>query len=197
MKVENLEHVLRAIDDFTSVEYQFLLLGSQAILAHIDPDYFPELAERDCLFHSQEIDVAPLVEDSKTQEALADEISGTLGEFTHFDNTHGYHADGVTLSTPTLAPGWRDRLKPYESDGVTSNKFFALSYEDLAVSKIMAGRPKDIDFVKDMCLAFPSHPGLNAVEGLLNSLNDSPMKSLALDRWRAMSSSPLRPSFKP
>lgn len=168
------------------MEYPFLLIGSQAILAHLDPDYFPELVDCDFMFISREADIAVIVDDNDIQDMVADRISGVFGELSWFDRSHGYHADGVNLDTAILADGWKDRIKPYEAQGVPEGKFFALSYQDLAVSKLMAGRPKDLDFVRGMCQAQPHHPGLVAVEELLMSLPPTPQREVALSRWRAM-----------
>lgn len=186
MRSKDLDHVLRAVEDVTQVEHSFLLIGSQAILAHIDPDYFPELEDCDMLFVSAEIDVAVICEEEDTQERVADLIDGALGSLSHFDQTHGYHADGVQLGTAILADGWRDRLKPYKGQGLAEGKFFALSYEDLAVSKIMAGREKDIEFVMGMCRAQPHNPRLQDVEELLLSLEPGDARERALILWRAM-----------
>ena len=190
MKSKELDHVLRAVDEVTNVAHPFLLIGSQAILAHIDPEYFPELVDCEVLFVSKEVDVAVLSEERDLQEKLADVIDGSFGQNSHFDQTHGYHADGVEVGTATLAQGWKERLKPYESIGVPAGKFFALSYEDLAVSKLMAGRPKDIEFVRGMCRAQPHHPGLQVIEGLLLSFAPSPVQSKALALWKTMVPSP-------
>lgn len=59
----------------------------------------------------------------------------------------------------------------------------ALSYEDLLVSKLCAGRDKDIDFVKGMTAI--GHPRLLEVKGLLESLPDSVNKDHATAWWGA------------
>lgn len=40
MNTQELDHVLRAIDNATGEEHRFLLIGSQAILAHLSLEYF-------------------------------------------------------------------------------------------------------------------------------------------------------------
>jgi hypothetical protein len=174
-----LEHVLRAIDSETDREHRFLLLGSQAVLAHLDPEHF----DSDVLFVSREIDVAVLSDDEALQEKIADLIDRNFGELSWFHKTHGYHADGVEISTPILAPGWKGRLRSYEYGQVTPGRFQALSFQDLAVSKLMAGREKDLDFVKAMCDPSIAHPSLSEVSGLLRLLPESSKKELALRRW--------------
>ncbi|MGV7206034.1 DUF6036 family nucleotidyltransferase [Xanthomonas citri] len=179
MKPEQLDHVLRAVDEATGHEHRFLLIGSQAILAHIDPNYFPS----DVLFFSREIDIALLDESQQQSEAVADIIDKNFGDASIFDRTYGYHADGVEVATAILAPGWRDRLVPYQSGDVAQDTFMALSYEDLLVSKLCAGRDKDIEFVKGM--AAIGHPRLSEVEGLLETLPDSVNKDRATAWWGA------------
>lgn len=180
MKPQDLNHVLRAIDDIADPEIGFLLIGSQAILAHLDPEYF----DAEVLFVSSEIDVAAMAEDKDAAERIADLIDGNFGELSLFDQTHGYHADGVMVETATLAEGWRDRLKAYHAPGVAEGRSWALSYADLAVSKLMAGRDKDLSFVSAM--ASIGHPDLKLVSNLLASLPESPNKEKAITRWKHM-----------
>lgn len=190
MKTSQLHHVLRAIDTATEHGHTFLLLGSQAILAHLEPDCFPS----DILFKSREIDVAVLGVGTSVGRNVADVIAKNFGDGSRFDQTYGYHADGVETITATLPMGWEERLMPYEPLGVAPNVFFALSYEDLVISKLYAGRPKDLEFVKGMCSI--GHPRLEKVLELLNTLPDHPKKSAAIVRWENMYTPPARPSFK-
>jgi hypothetical protein len=41
---------------------------------------------------------------------LADLIEGVAGEFSPFEELHGFGIDGVDLSTSALPTGWRGRL---------------------------------------------------------------------------------------
>lgn len=188
MKTPQLNHVLRAVDSITGSNHSFLLIGSQAILAHIDPDWFPELEDSDALFVSSEIDVAVLDGDEETRSEIATQIEGALGELSRFDQEFGYHADGVSIHTAILAKGWEKRLKPYFTEGLRADTFWALSYQDLLVSKLMAGREKDLEFVRCMCAAQPAHPGLADIQDLIESLppEHDDLKPLAMARWDAM-----------
>ncbi|MCE4551928.1 DUF6036 family nucleotidyltransferase [Xanthomonas hortorum] len=177
MKPHQLDHILRSIDDATGHEHRFLLIGSQAILVHLDPTYF----ESEVLFVSREIDVALLDRPGEAAEEVADLIDKNFGDSSRFDQTFGYYADGVEVSTAILAAGWQDRLKPYLSDGVSPGTFMALSYEDLLVSKLCAGREKDLEFVTGMCAI--RHPGLANVQSLLLSLPNSVNKERATAWW--------------
>ena len=97
MKRADLEHILRASKGATG-ETEFIVIGSQAILGK-HPD-----APR-VLRQSMEADVYP-----KFRPELSQEIEGSLGRYSHFDTTFGYHADGVSPNTATLPEGWEARL---------------------------------------------------------------------------------------
>lgn len=66
MKPEQLDHVLRAVDEATGHEHRFLLIGSQAILAHLNPDYFPS----DVLFFSRRSTSLCWMDRSNSQKPL-------------------------------------------------------------------------------------------------------------------------------
>jgi len=60
---------------------------------------------------------------------------------------HGYHADILRDTIfETLPTGWRDRLIPVPGpDGA-----LALDPHDLAAVKVLVGRPKDLDLVRNL-----------------------------------------------
>ena len=73
-----------------------------------------------------------------------------IGERSSFHEYHDVYADGCTFETPVFAPaGWRERAIPrhYDDIGVTAH-FMGL--HDLFLSKIGAGRPKDIEFCSSL-----------------------------------------------
>jgi Nucleotidyltransferase of unknown function (DUF6036) len=77
---------------------------------------------------------------------VADQISILIGELSPFHENHDVYAEGCTFETPVFAPnGWRDRSIPvtYDDIGVTAH---FMELHDLVLSKIGAGRPKDIEF---------------------------------------------------
>jgi len=76
-----------------------------------------------------------------------DLIDGTLGELSPFHETHGYYAHGITPESTVLADGWRERLVRVESPATHGVVGLCLSVPDLAVSKLAAGRDKDMEFV--------------------------------------------------
>jgi hypothetical protein len=59
---------------------------------------------------SVEIDILPIADDNSETERLADLIEGVAGEFSPFEELHGFSIDGVDLSTSALPTGWRGRL---------------------------------------------------------------------------------------
>lgn len=65
-----------------------------------------------------------------------------------FDETFGYHADGVSPDTAVLPDSWISRLVPYQSENTGGVLALCLSPVDLAVSKLVAGRNKDLDYVR-------------------------------------------------
>ncbi|MFO7535792.1 MAG: DUF6036 family nucleotidyltransferase, partial [Kiritimatiellia bacterium] len=134
MTRHQLEHILRAAGAITD-EREIVVLGSQAILGSF-PDAPPELCQ------SMEADAFPMHNVEK-----ADLIDGTIGELSPFHETHGYYAHGITPESATLAEGWRERLVRLQSPATGDVVGHCLSPADLAVSKLAAGRDKDIAFV--------------------------------------------------
>lgn len=134
MNRRQLEHVLRASASLSGCR-EMVIIGSQALLAS-HPD------APDALLRSMEVDLYPLEEPEK-----ADLIDGTIGELSPFHDAFGYYAHGVGVETAVLPSGWRDRWIRLESEGAVG---WCLSPVDLAVSKLAAGRRKDIDFVRGM-----------------------------------------------
>ena len=134
MKRADLEHILRASKGTTG-ETEFIVIGSQAILGR-HPD-----APR-VLRQSMEADIYP-----KHRPELSPEIEGSLGRYSQFDLTYGYHADGVGPETATLPAGWELRLVKVENENTNGAIGWCLDPHDLAYSKLAARREKDIAFV--------------------------------------------------
>lgn len=80
-------------------------MGSQSILGTYTEDQLPEAATM-----SIEIDVLPIADSNEETARLADLIEGVAGEWSPFEQQHGFSIDGVDLSTVILVDGWRDRL---------------------------------------------------------------------------------------
>ena len=129
-----LEHVLRAAAAIAD-ERDFVVIGSQAILGQ-----FPHAP--DALLVSIEADIYP-----RQAPAKSDLIDGAIGELSMFHQTFGYYAHGVDETTATLPAGWVDRLVPFANHNTGGATGWCLEVHDLAVSKLVAGREKDLDFV--------------------------------------------------
>ena len=80
--------------------------------------------------------------------AKSDLIDGAIGELSMFHQTFGYYAHGVDDTTATLPAGWSDRLVPLANANTGGATGWCLEVHDLAVSKLVAGRDKDLDFVR-------------------------------------------------
>jgi hypothetical protein len=99
---------------------------------------------------------------------LADLIEGVAGEFSPFEELHGFSIDGVDLETAVLPDGWRDRLVKVQNAntaGPTGESRFTgwcLDKEDLCVAKLIAFREKDRNFVATLLNANLVDAGLIA-----------------------------------
>ncbi len=80
----------------------------------------------------------------------ADLIDGSIGEKSPFHETFGYYALGVGPETAQLAANWQLRLVPVHNENTRGIIGLCLSPADLAISKLFAGREKDLDFVAVM-----------------------------------------------
>lgn len=132
MKRSEVEHVLRAAAAIAQ-ETSFVVVGSQAILMT-----FPHAPAE--LLTSRELDLYPALHPEK-----ADLIDGAIGAMSSFDQTFGYHADGVGPETAVMPSDWPTRELLYYVGDVT---VICPEVHDLAVSKCVAGRDKDADFVR-------------------------------------------------
>jgi hypothetical protein len=101
---------------------------------------FPAAPE--ALLVSMEADVFPRHAPDKS-----DLIDGAIGELSKFHETFGYYAHGVDETTATLPAGWTDRLIRLQNENTGDAIGWCLEVHDLAVSKLVAGRMKDLDFV--------------------------------------------------
>ena len=137
MKRAELEHIIRAAAANADSD-EIVIIGSQAILGSI-PDPPAELCE------SIEADVFP-----KQKPEASILIDGAIGEESVFHRTFGYYAHGVGPDTAVLPAGALDRLVPIRNENTKGNTGWCLEPHDLAASKLVAGREKDIAFVSAM-----------------------------------------------
>jgi hypothetical protein len=133
MQRSQLEHLIRAAAEITN-EYEFVVIGSQAIVGAIDRP------PAECML-SMEADIYPL-----RAPELADLIDGSIGELSFFHDHFGYYAQGVGPLTAHLPRGWQDRLLRLQSEATNQRIAYCLDPVDLFVSKACAAREKDIAF---------------------------------------------------
>ena len=137
MRRHELEHLIRAAGSLTGAD-AIVVIGSQAILGALPA------APAD-LLRSMEADMFTFRDPSD-----ADLIDGSIGEGSPFHETFGYYAQGVWLDTATLPAGWRARLIAVCNDNTRGVTGWCLDPHDLAASKLVAGREKDLEFLKTM-----------------------------------------------
>ena len=135
MNRAELEHIIRAASGITG-QTDLVVVGSQAVLAQ-----FPEAPA--ALLASMEADIYP-----RHRPDLSIQIDGAIGERSLFHETFGYYAHGVDETTATLPPGWQERLVPIHNENTGGATGWCLEVHDLAASKLAAGHPKDLDFVR-------------------------------------------------
>ena len=134
MHRQQLEHIIRAAAGITGAS-EFVIVGSQAVLGQ-----FPQAPDE--LLVSIEADIFSL-----RDPADSDLIDGSIGEGSPFHQTFGYYAHGVSAETAILPNEWRDRLVPVRNQNTGGGTGLCLEIHDLAVSKLVAGREKDVDFI--------------------------------------------------
>lgn len=134
MQRHQLEHIIRAATGITGAQ-EFVIIGSQAVLGQ-----FPQ-APADLLV-SIEADIFSI-----RDPADGDLIDGSIGEGSPFHQTFGYYAHGVGANTAVLPDGWRQRLVPLRNQNTGGGTGLCLEVHDLAVSKLVAGREKDLAFI--------------------------------------------------
>ena len=137
MRRSELEHLIRASGRIAD-ERELVIVGSQSVLGQ-----FPEAPV--ALLMSMEADLYPL-----THPDRADMVDSAIGEGSQFHQTYGYYAQGVGPETATLPSGWRRRLVRVENANTGGYAGLCLEVHDLAISKYVAGRPKDFEFTREL-----------------------------------------------
>jgi hypothetical protein len=140
MRQDQLEHAIRTAYQIIG-RHEVIVVGSLSILGTFREDQLPADATR-----SVEIDILPIADDNSETERLADPIEGVAGEFSPFEELHGFSIDGVDLTTSALPTGWRGRLVKVQNantaapDGEPQYTGWCLDKEDLCVAKLCAFR---------------------------------------------------------
>jgi Nucleotidyltransferase of unknown function (DUF6036) len=139
MKRSELEHIVRAAGSIAD-DSEIIVIGSQSILGQ-----FPNAPST--LLASSEADVYP-----RNRPELAELIDGSIGEGSAFHELYGYYAQGVGEDTAVLPKGWRDRLVRMNDPNSVGITGLCLEVHDLAVSKYIAGREKDLEFTRELAM---------------------------------------------
>jgi hypothetical protein len=134
-----LEHAIRAACD-VSGDDEVYVFGSQAILGQ-----YPEAPES--LRQSAEADIAPV-----NAVDMVDVIDAHLGELSPFHDAYGFYVHGVSIDAAVLPNGWRRRAIAVRNDNTRNNTGWCLEAHDLALSKLVAFRDKDREFVRILLL---------------------------------------------
>ena len=135
MTRSELEHVILAAGRIAR-DREIVVIGSQAVLGQ-----FPDAPG--ALLASMEADVFP-----GNHPERADLIDGAIGEGSSFHEQFGYYAQGVSEKTATLPKGWRARVVRVKNPNTEGVAGLCLEVHDLAISKYVAGRPKDLAFTR-------------------------------------------------
>lgn len=166
MKKRHVDRVLRAAGRITG-ERQFIIIGSQALHGKY-PDLPDEIA------FSAEVDLIAKGDPDRG------ELLNAIGQDSPFHQAHGYYADPVDMATAVLPKGWQGRLvnlPPGDTDGVAG---LCLEPHDLAISKYIARREKDVEFTKQLV-----RHGLVEREKLLALVDRTPVSDTVKARVRA------------
>ena len=138
MRRKDLEHVIRAAGAVAEVR-ELIIIGSQSILGR-----YPDAPDE--LLASLEVDTYPSEEPDKSEL-----IDGSIGELSPFHKQFGYYAHGVGPETAQLPRDWRQRVVVVSNENTGGITGLCLAPADLAVSKLLAGRDKDLEFVRALC----------------------------------------------
>ncbi len=137
MKRSDLEHLIRAAGAIAD-DTEIVVIGSQSILGQ-----FPEATPK--LLVSAEADLFPMHRPER-----AELIDASIGEGSQFHELFGYYAQGVGERTATLPKGWKSRLVRVSNPNTRGVSGLCLEVNDLAISKYVAGREKDLEFTREL-----------------------------------------------
>jgi len=127
--------VIRAAADVTG-QPDIVVIGSQAILA--TDSHAPA-----SLSASMEADIYP-----REHPERATDIDGALGEYSSFHESFRYYAHGVGPETAKAPAGWQTRLIPISNENTRGATGWCMEPHDLVLSKLAAGRGKDLRFAR-------------------------------------------------
>lgn len=118
-----------------------IIVGSQVfhLLSGVIPSIVERSVECDFLFGPEQSD-------------FRNEINRLFGVASDYQNEHGMYADGLGLASVVLPDGWQDRLQTLRDESGREVAFCVDIY-DVGVSKLIAGREKDLEFLENALLA--------------------------------------------
>lgn len=137
MTRSELEHLIRAAGAIAQDD-QIVIIGSPAVLGQ-----FPEAPAS--LRASMEADLFP-----RNRPERAELVDGAIGEGSRFHEQFGYYAQGVGEETALLPRGWQKRLVRIKNPDTGGVEGLCLEVHDLAISKYLAGREKDLAFTREL-----------------------------------------------
>ncbi|MGH8697949.1 MAG: DUF6036 family nucleotidyltransferase [Burkholderiales bacterium] len=178
MKKQQLDHVLRAAGAITGAE-QLIIVGSQALHGR-----YPDLPDE--IVRSIEVDLIAKDEQERTEWLNA------IGVDSPFHEQFGYYADPVDESTAVLPKGWKGRLVNLPPGDAGKVRGLCLDPHDLAISKYVARRDKDIDFTREL-----ARRGLVDGAKLLALLKVTPVSSETKERIRRCIEADFEPRSAP
>ncbi len=149
-----------------------IIVGSQAIFAitNFPPEIVRKSVECDYLLRSNFSNLRPY-------------LTEKLGIFSNYQQEKGFFADILGLATVVLPKDWEQRLVELKND-TDEIIAFCLEIHDVAVSKLMAGREKDFEF---LFVAF--HSDYLEIEAFLERTKlilDSPASKALLPRLQKL-----------
>lgn len=165
MKKKQVDHVLRAAGKIVGDD-SFIIIGSQSLHGK-----FPDLPDE--LVASMQVDLY-----AKNRK-LESELLNAIGQDSDFHRSFGYYADPVDDRTAVLPKGWKGRLVNLpagDNDGVRG---LCLDPHDLAISKYVARREKDVLFTSEL-----AKRGCVGQETLLALVECTPVDQAAKTRIR-------------
>ncbi len=82
-----------------------------------------------------------------TQSDARNEVNRLFGVASDYQDRTGMYADGLGLATVVLPDGWHERLQPL-NDNLGNVVALCVDIYDVSVSKLIAGREKDLEFLE-------------------------------------------------
>jgi hypothetical protein len=141
VKRQQLAHILRS-SCHVAHDKDVLVIGSQAILGAYEDDELPV-----AIMMSMEADIAFLDDPDRSK---ADQVEGAIGEMSTFHEANHVYAEGVHVDVAELPRGWRDRLVRWELQSSEPADPRFVEPHDLVVTKLAAGRDKDLEFAASL-----------------------------------------------